>query len=387
MSKFFRNLVFFLVIPVCFFTPTVILFLISGEMYSLPAVERLSRGDRTILFSTAYSNFHPRLQKDEVIARKPVILALGSSRVGEFRGAFFKDPRVFYNATGVVMTMSDFGTFFKTVTPYTPQILIVGMDHYFFNPEYTVKDLAHREDPFRSDPVMNHEIFLDAFFRNGGWWKVYRDYAKGKFTLASVFNSPENATVIGLRARAVGSGSINDGSDYYGEVIHSRAMQQTVLTNISNLAGEISPTNGGEYGSSISVDALNELRDFLAFCETNGIFVVGFLPPISHAVYEQLGNYPDASYESSFRRLAPILASLYEEHSFDFYDFSDITSFGSSDSEMVEAKHGSEKMYARLFIHMAEHSKHISPFVDLVSLRTNLEAASSTYVVFPPHGL
>lgn len=47
--------------------------------------------------------------------------------------------------------------------------------------------------------------------------------------------------------------------------------------------------------------------------------------------------------------LAPTLSATYREYGFDFYDFSDIASLGGADVEMIDAKHGGEKMYLRLF--------------------------------------
>lgn len=388
MSEFIQRLALFLSLPAIFLAPTVAFFVVSGEIYSLPNVEKLSRGSRTTLFSTAYSNFHPQLQTNEVVVRKPQVLVLGSSRVGVFRDAFFKNPEVFYNATGAVVTMADFNTFLKAIMPHKPHIVIAGMDQYYFNPKKAKNNAVRRENTLLSNPLGSYGILLvDSIFRNGGWWKVYHDYGKGKFTLAKALHNSESATVIGLRARAVGSGSINDGSDYYGELIHSTTSQQAVLRSIDKLAGSISQSNGDEYGSDISADALTELRGFLAYSKANGIFVIGFLPPVSHAVYERLGNYSDASYSYSFHNLDTVLASVYEEYGFDFYDFSDITSFGSSDNEMVEARHGSEKMYLRLFIIMAEKSRPLSALVDTAFLRKGLESAASAYVVFPPSGI
>ena len=346
-------------------------------------IEELSRGERTILVGQAYSNFRAEYQLHETSVSRPLVMTLGNSRVGEFRAAFFKEPNVFYNTTGTTGALSDYRHFVEQLADKPPKIIIANMNYSFFNPEEAKNLAVERPDPFGASQSAPYDIALEAFVRNGGWWKVYADYFAGKFTLADIFTPARSAVMtIGLRALSTSSGFTNDGSDYYGNIIDYPLNQQGTLLAIDALAASITNTNGDEYGSGISSDALAELRVFLALAKKKDIVVIGFLPPISHAEYEALQQHPDASYTYAFKNLGPTLASVYKEYGFDFYDFSDILSFGSSDSEMVDRKHGGEKMYLRLFIQMAEGSKSLQPLVNLPYLKERLARATSTYYVF-----
>ena len=383
MKTFLKNLALFLLPLIALFAPSFIVLFASGEFTSLSTIEELSRGERTILVGQAYSDFRAEYQLHETSVRRPLVMTLGNSRVGEFRAAFFKDPNVFYNTTGATGALSDYRHFIEQLADKPPKIILANMNFSFFNPEEAKNLAVERPDPFGAPQPAVYDIVLEAFVRNGGWWKAYADYFAGKFTLADVFTPTKNTvTTIGLRARADSGGFTNDGSDYYGNIINYPLNQRETLAEIDALAASITNTSGDEYGSGISSDALAELRKFLSLCKEKNIVPIGFLPPISHAEYEALQQHPDASYAYAFKNLGPTLADVYKEYGFDFYDFSDILSFGSSDNEMVDRKHGGEKMYLRLFIRMAENSVSLNSFVNIPYLKKKLATATSTYYVF-----
>ena len=380
MRAFLKKLFWFLLPLGIFFTPALIMFSASGEFTPLADIEELSRGQRSILVGQAYNNFRDVYQFEETSIRRPSVIALGSSRVGQFRGIFFRDSELFYNAAGSIGALSEFTDFIKHLSQ-PPQIIIAGMDSYFFQLENEKNNVVARPDPFMTR-VQSYDPFFESFFRNGGWWKIYADYSKGKFSLTQLFAKTDDRIVIGLRSLMTSGGFTNDGSDYYGDIIDRPSNQVKILPGIAAFAAGISATYGDEYGNGISDNALKELRKFLSLCKEKNITAVGVLPPISHAEYEALQKYKDAPYASAFKKLGVVLASVYKEYGFDFYDFRDIEALGSTDNEMFDNKHGGEKLYLRLFITMAEHSSSLAPLVDVPYLKSRLVSATSTYAVF-----
>lgn len=363
------------------FLPSFVLLASAGEFYSTRYIETFAENPH-LLVGMAYSYYRAEYQLDETLARHPLVISLGNSRAGQFRSEFFADPSVFYNTTEAAPYLSNMVDFLNEL-PNPPRIIIADMDHYYFEPGdgyYSPYD--------QSDTFLPHSATLDPFvesyFRNGGWWEAYLDYASGKYTLADVFG-PHATTTFGLRALATGDGFLSDGSDYRGyEYSHEAATEAAVQAAIQTEASGVSATYGDKYGSTIPQGALDELRTFLSRAQQEHVFVIGYLPPIPHAIYEAVKDHPDAPYAYGFRNLAPTLASIYHQYGFDFYDFSDPNSFGSSDQEMVDQDHGSEKMYLRLFIIMAEKSKPLGALVNVPSLEKSLAAATSSYVVFDP---
>ena len=383
MKQFLKTLALFLLPPIVLFAPATMILFYVGEFYPPQTLGELARGPQRIIVGAAYDNTRGDYQLQETLMRQPDVIALGTSRVGGFRSEFFKDPTIFYNDTGTGGVLSNFRYFIEATSAHPSKIIIAGMDAYFFSPEEVAKNsVVERPNPFIAR-VPQYGPFFGSLFIGGGWWRIYPDYFAGKFTLQDIFDSHSGSTTrIGLRAVADRNGFLNDGSNYFGDVIGNTNNQQKARASIGALAASISETNGDEYGSGISPEALMEVRRFLDTAKKQGSIVIGFIPPLSHAEYERLRAFPDASYAYAFNNLGPVLKNLYKEYGYDFYDFTDIATFGGSDSEMVEAKHGSEKIYLRMFIQMAEKNKSLGVLVDTSFLKKKLSQATSTYEVF-----
>ena len=381
MKRFLLHSLLFSLPLLCVFVPSAVVLWYSGELDSLSTIEALQmRTDSTTAYTAAYSNFVYKLKQELTVRKHPSVLALGSSHVGQFRSLFFKDPSSFYNASNATAAMSDFSYFIDSLGDAQPQVLIMSTDISAFDPS-TSRDHLVRPNRF-GDSISPTDVVTESLITNQAWWKVYADYAAGKFSLSDVFALHTSPTTIGLYARANDSGYLNDGSTYDGKILTSTREQQKELQAIHTLAASISTTTGYEYGSSISPETLRSLADFLTLCKTKHIYVIGFIPPIPHEVYQKMSTFPTATYRTPLETLAPTLKALYTSYGFDFFDFSDIAAYGSSDQEMVDPYHGSEKTYLRLFIQMAKQDTVLAPLVDVQDLQQRLDQSTSPYVVF-----
>ena len=382
MKKFLFTLFLFVLPPLTLILPAVVVMGVSGEFYSIEGVVREQmRGDRVVMYLPSYSYFAQAIKLQAVIERKPQVVALGTSRAGFFRSAFFTDKSVFYNASGAVAALSDFKNFVDSL-PSKPKILIVDMDQGFFDPANEKNRQVERPNPFTAS-VSRQDVIIESLFNHGGWWQVYADYAAHKFTLNQLGDDTSSVEHIGLHALSQTTGLINDGSDYDGAFFADRAAQQTMLRTIESVASTTSQTTSGyEYGADISPTALAVLRDFLATCKADHTVVIGFIPPMPHAIYEKMSQYPDAYYAHALKELGPTLQRVYAEYGFDLIDSTDPASFGSSDKEMVDVKHASEKSYLRLFIRMAQSHPELGTLADVPYLQARLDGAKSNFEVF-----
>ena len=405
MRRLLKNLTLFLLPLVLLLMPGFIVLHAAGELIAPRNVGRLSRDSRPMLAGNAYTNYVRELKMYEAKARHPRVLALGSSRVGQFRSGFFKESRIFYNASMGGTSFTSYRYFIEELGSSLPDIVIVDMLQPFFgpaNPRFPVV----APNPFRAnidtfsiaesvresswgevyyDYVDGFNSIMGTYFRDGAWWKVYTDYASGKFTLEDVFDRRDpGIAVVGLRAITTDDGTLNDGSDRYGKIVRSTHEQERVKRDIAARAADVTDEGVAyDYGPDISSDAIEVLKQLLQSCKERDVFVIGFLPPMPHAVYEAMQAHPNATYAESFRTLSETLKDIYATYGFDFYDFEDVSAFGGSDREMVNSTHGSEKMYLRLFIKMAENSLPLSPLVDVSSLKATLERTEGDYEVFP----
>ena len=414
MRRFLTNLTLFLLPLVLLLMPGFIVLQAAGELASPQSVGRLSRGSRPVLAGNAYTNYLRELKLQETKARRPKVLVLGTSRVGQFRAGFLKDPDVFYNASLAPDSLIGYRYFIEELEPPFPEIVIVDMLQPHFgppnprfrvvapNPFRTQIDTVDDAGSFRdswwwksaqesrwlkvvNDYVDEFNSIMGTYFRDGAWWRVYADYAGEKFTLGDVFERRDpGIAIIGLRALTTDDGTLNDGSDRYGKIVRSTGEQERVKRDIAAMVADV--TDEGvtfDYGPEISSEAIEVLKQFLQSCKDRDIFVIGFLPPMPHAMYKAMQARPDATYAESFRTLSGTLKDIYAAYGFDFYNFEDPMTFGGSDREMVNTTHGSEKMYLRLFIRMAEGSLPLAPLVDVPSLKATLERTEGDYEVFP----
>jgi hypothetical protein len=388
MRRFITQLVLFLLPLVALFGPAFYVLWRSGEFYSLPYIGMLARSAHPVLIGDAYSNYETQYQLTETQVRQPDVLALGNSAVSSFRAGFFINPEKFYNATHAILALSDFSHFIDRLQQ-PPKVMIIAMLPTYFNPDYSTQDVVSRPDPYAS-PVAFYGPAIESFIRNQGWWHVYADWYHGKFTLPQVFNDPRvGRSLIGLRTVSENYGFTNDGSDYYGDIVESSAVEQRVAQQISDRAAAVSTSTGygGNvlYGSGISVESERILGSFLQECKDKGIFVIGYIPPFAHAGNTEMRKHPDAPYAYEYTHLSPALTRVYREYGFPVYDFSDPAYFGGSDAEFVDAGfHASEVADLRILLRMTQDNPALDAYTDTAYLKHLLQNASSSVAVFTP---
>jgi hypothetical protein len=211
---------------------------------------------------------------------------------------------------------------------------------------------------------------------------VYSDYLKGKFSLADTFVDPAGVTAEGLEAHSADEGYRDDGSRRFGTFLKDTSAQANMVESMEAMAVQVSDTWGDGYGSSILPSSLDKLGTYLAYCKSQHICVVGFMPPIPQAVYDKMQKYPNAQYAKSFNTLAPTLAAIYHKYGFEFFDTTQESTFGSSDAERADGGHGSEKMMAKLFVYVAKRSPELGAYVDIPRLEQEIASSTSDFYVF-----
>ena len=347
----------------------------SGEFLSAhEIIRRQQETKKVVLTGLSYSSRNVYFKAQAALARHPAILVLGTSRVLGISAAFFKNTD-FYNA-GLMTAKIRYLRYFLASVPrgMEPKILLVGLDQNYFN---------SRWDDFSPDDMQENfsQGVRWAQIHEKCWGRVFKDYLKKKFSLKDVFRPRQDATRIGLNALANNNGFRNDGSYYYGtyasDPAHPQNEDKDFSRSLDNIARGV---DRFEVNAVVSPEALKELKAFLQECKARNIYVIGFLPPFAHAVYERL-KAMEGKYHYLFS-LGHTLKPLFQEQYFGFHDFSDITDFGSSDSEAIDGLHVSEKCYVRLCLAMFKNEERILPFTDLDYLRNRLARAPSDYFVF-----
>jgi hypothetical protein len=375
LKKFFvKSLLLSPVFLALIVLPTAVLWR-SGELTSGDAVvKEQAESTGVVLFGKAYNGKMGYYALRSVVLRSPEIVAMGSSRVMAFRSKFFKDDVNFYNAGGGASDIHHFREFLKRM-PANPKVVIAGFDQIHFNADW-----------MPGPEILDFKNLLDADAKPQSIWmssfnKVAFDYLNGKFRLKEVFKpqSPDFRR-IGLSAIAEDSGTLNDGSHYYGGYIrHPQADPdfgfKLTLGKIERGEGFFKP------GNAVSQAALDELDAFLRECSRRGIYVIGFLPPFPHKIYAAMQSSSRYTYLDG---LAERMRPIFERYGFDLFDFSDLASVGASDEETYDGYHGSEKAYLRMFLKMIENNAVLKTVTDQTYLKGRLEQSRNPYTVFAP---
>jgi len=324
---------------------------LSGELSPVSLVVLLNNGSSQFLYGPAYSNPVFSYKMEEVAAQRPEIMALGSSRVMQFRRESFREPRQFYNAGGAVGRLDQYTAFMLQVRK-KPAIIVIGIDQYEFNENF-VKN-AIRYDDYALHLTSDRRAGLGTIA--GSWQTVYRDYRMGKFRLADLRNS---ITHIGLTACVRGEGFRADGSYDYGASlsadVHSRL--DDAFSRIENRRWRF------ETGDMVSVGGLVEMQRFLEYCNRENIHVVGFLPPYAHAIYAKMmatGNY------RYLEELGSRLRPMFEAYKFTFADYTDLAILGIDDIAVIDGFHGDERAYRAIIQKLAKADSQLSLYVQKI---------------------
>jgi hypothetical protein len=349
----------------------------SGELVPVDQVVQVQQNQtQLVLFGLAYSEPTMHFKLQSTLACRPDVLALGTSRVMQIRAGFFSDEVAFYNAGGGVDRIEDFRHFLEQIpVGQEPTVLIIALDQNLFNENWDGIVGEGVEGQLLNDRSPVGVV-------QASWTQVLYGYYLGKYTLKDLTFSDDSEVRFGLNAVVNQNGFRNDGSYYYGDYILDPTDPTNPDYQFSNTLRRIAEgTSRFQYGQEPFSGAIAELAAFLDLSRARNIYVVGFLPPYAHLIYEKMTSMPDQY--AYLQKLEPTLRPMFEQRGFGFYDFSDLAWTGASDAETIDGFHASEKAYLRLFIQMVESDQRLSEVSAEISyLNSRLEASESDYLVF-----
>lgn len=302
----------------------------SGEAASVKSYVSRTAEDAPRLFELAYTyNNESTYKAHSAYLRTPEVLALGTSRIMQLRQEEL--PRAdFYNAGGAVYSLGQMQSFLEYL-PQKPKVVILCLDQFFFN---GWDSYLGTKEPYQ--PPQYEFDFADAFIR------ILRDFSLGKINPVKILSAPD--TIVGISARSRSSGFLPDGSYQYGTMAD--------VPDLTFPAENKAITEGSDrflYADAPNEEALQEVEEFLSYCQQQQIEVVAFLPPYAPSIYQRMeesGNY------LFLETLPPALASLCDAYGAEFYDFTLVPD--SEDAEFIDGYHGGDRVYARMVKQMLE---------------------------------
>ena len=330
----------------------------TGELTPSDAIVRAMASTSTpVVVGIGLSDSQPYINLQSVLLRNPEVLVLGSSRSESIRSDFFIDPSKVFIAAQTTQQMSDFGNFLGQI-PATknPKVLIIGLDQYFFNPNYAPPP-AEAIDALLTQPISAYDVLAN-------WPMIYWHLFKGDITISELLKN--HSGEIGIGAIKSGTGYRNDGSHDPGTILY--ANDDSILSDIKQGIG------GFEYADKISSAAVAGLDAFLNECKTRGISVVGFLPPFSPQIYQILTSPPN--HYDYLQLIMPAIEPVFAKYGYRVYDFTNPASLGITANEMLNGTHPTERGALISFAKMAADDPALWPYADPKFLAATLRATA-----------
>lgn len=292
-----------------------------------------------------------------VEARQPEIIAIGSSRVMQFRKEFFQNAD-FYTMGGTVSNLND--ALFITdelLKRYHPRVIIIGVDLWWLNPNFKFNQSHTQRGFFEKEGWKRTFIYARLWDSLETNKKIRQAALDGE---GSELDRISMVKTLGLKAAAQSTGyRSNDGSYQYGDHIpETKTIEERLEDTFNRIEKGISRF---ECASSVDVKELQKLQELIKKMKNNNVDVVVFLPPFPDATYTKMET--DTEGHGLFlHEFEDSVSKLCADENVSCYDFSNLKWFGAPDEEIIDGFHGTEKAYARMMLKM-ENDKLLGNFI------------------------
>lgn len=338
----------------------------SGEFYDVDVCIKYQRENESSLMGMGYYENTPYYKLKNVNYYKPELIALGTSRVMQFKRNFFRSN--FYNCGGGVSGNYNEYLNFLLNMEYKPKCMILGIDAWVFNDAWNKG--VHNY-------IGKSEISVRMLNKKNVLKKMFLDWKAGKWVFEDLSNYPLN---LGFNGKIKNDGFMIDGSYYYGDIYRNPEAQADY--NFANTMERIrTGSMRFEWGDEIDEDTEGQLENLLSYCKDNDIFVVGFSAPFAPAVYDEMINSGKYGY---LRKITPVCEALFHKYGFEYYDFLDVRQLGITNACFIDGFHGSEVVYGKLVLQMVSENSCLEDYADVGRIKELLEQSYSGMVFEKP---
>lgn len=352
LKKYFLFLIFIAIVCV----PIILFLYKTQEVASVEDIVKKQMATKAI-YGTALNDNMFAYKLEIVKQTKPEIIAIGSSRVMQFREEFFS--KKFITTGGATNYMNEGVDFLNEVLKvHKPKVIILGLDIWWFNNNY--------QQPSRYMHAGTTSILsIDKIYKPILW------LANGKIDKKCFLNtilqsedsknSITNYTNIGISALKTSDGFRSDGSYFYSKLIFGIEKPGDDV-KFQDTLNRIKQGNARfEYGDKVSKDRWNDLLRFLNICKKNNIKVIIFIPPVANKIIEKMNEMKNEyAYVTEFRTKVISIGG---------FDYHDPKIISSSDCEFVNGFHGGDVTYQRILLDLADKNEYLKNHVDVNLLK------------------
>ena len=382
MKKFILKIAIFAIPIIAYYIFPVSVIFLSKEYYTAAQVVETQNANKQNLYGNVYNTGSYIPYKEDLIqTNNPNIVAIGSSRAMEIRKEFFNASTTFINA-GLAGRSLEAVEYFLNTMPNTlingkNRILLFVVDREMFTRDPSAQDA--RTDDYAS--ILGLHLYLPLNVARG----MYLDYfARHKYNFTDLLHNIQNNNAIGINAIAFNEGFRSDGSFKYNRESKDPALLANNTAAIHLVTQDLLDANPSSLlvsdDQKIAIN-LKTLQQLLALARSRDITVIGFIPPYPTEINQATFN-PISPYAKRETNLTNKIIAEFEQASSSFYDLSDISKYGGTDSEFVDTVHGDDLMYAKVSLYLAEHNQLLANYFDKKALQKMIASTTGNFLPF-----
>lgn len=376
MLLFLKKIIVFLIPVGVIFAFPVYIIITAREYVSINDVVTVQTLIPASIFGFGYGDISQIPYKEKLVAVKnPTIITLGTSKVMQIRKEFFIQPEKFVNAGGAGRTFGDIEIFIHDLPQESKiKIIILGIDQEMFYRSYDSGTVRKDID----GPTRFIKI-LSTMSR-----RVYLDYFSHKYVLSDLINNAKINSNIGLPAILYDSGFREDGSYKYGQAEHNPGRKEKVSKEIDAVAAQTKIAklyeSEGEENSQLEIN-IQALKRILDECKKRNITVIGVMSPYPTPIYEAMKQSKGLAYKESVV-LPDKVRAIFASYTNPFFDLSSLATFSGKEGEFVDSVHITDVSQLRTIIYIAEHTRTLDSFVDVIKLKEILQNSTGDFLEF-----
>ncbi len=367
MLVFLKKIIIFtLPILLLFAAPTFIIFE-GREYFSIKDVVETQLKHPESIFGFAYNDISFYTYKELLVAKNnPKVIALGTSRVMQFREQFFTEEAQFINAGGAGKSLADVERFINGLSSESGiEVIILGLDKELFMVKSRASQNEERVLPIR---FVTTVITMSR--------RIYLDYLSGKLHIQNIIKANIASNNIGLSALLLKNGFRSDGSYQYASAMTDPGRLSYIEAEFKQAVSKIKDDGDKDRAEQMAYLEENSkiVERVLVSAKQKGITVIGIMPPYPTSVYkEMLLN------DKLFPLVTASLSDTFKAHDMPFFDFSSIETFGGRDTEFVDGIHGTDLMHLKMMFKIKE-SKDVKAYVNENRLRDLQKEAEKDFL-------
>lgn len=359
MYKLFLKKYFLFLILIAIFCIPIIMFLYkTQEIANVDDIVRKQLITNSI-YGTALNENMFAYKLELVKQTKPDIIAIGSSRVMQFRQEFFN--KKFVTAGGATNYMYEGVEFLNEVLKVDkPEVIILGLDFWWFNDNFI-------QQPSRYIHMGTTNILsIDKIYKPVGWLNTGKINKKQFLNILINDNSKNSVTNynnIGISALKSSDGFRSDGSYFYSKTLYG--LEKPLDIKFNDTFDRIKKGRARfQYGDKVSENRWKDLELFLKICQKNNIKVFIFIPPVANKTIQKMEEL-----KSKYTYIDKFRTKIVSLGGFDYYNPETLS---SSDCEFIDGFHGGDITYEKILLAMAEKNKYLKDYIDINNLKKSI---------------